>query len=83
MTNQAETNQELHVIFGSGPVGLAVMDELLARGKQVRLVNRSGRAAVPAGVLVIGGDATDPVFTRQTCTDATVVYQCSNPPYTE
>lgn len=83
MTNQPETSQELHVIFGTGPVGLAVMDELLTRGKQVRLVNRSGRAAAPAGVQVVAGDATDPVFTRQICTNATVVYQCSNPPYTE
>lgn len=77
------TNSELHVIFGTGPVGLAVMDELLARGKQVRLVNRSGRATAPAGVQVVAGDATDPIFTRQVCTGATVVYQCSNPPYTE
>jgi len=83
MTNQPGTNQELHVIFGTGPVGLAVMDELLSRGKQVRLVNRSGRAAVPVGVQVVAGDATDATFTRQVCTAATVVYQCSNPPYTE
>ncbi len=83
MTNQPETNQELHVIFGTGPVGLAVMDELLSRGKQVRLVNRSGRATVPTGVQVVAGDATDVVFTRQVCTGASVVYQCSNPPYTE
>ena len=68
------------MIFGTGPVGLAVMDELLCRGKAVRLVNRSGRAAVPAGVEVVAGDAT---FTRQVCKGATVVYQCSNPPYTE
>lgn len=83
MTNERGTNQELHVIFGTGPVGLAVADELLSRGKPVRLVNRSGRAAVPVGVEVVAGDATDPVFTRQACTGATVVYQCSNPPYTE
>ncbi len=83
MTNQSETNQELHVIFGTGPVGLAVMDELLSRGKQVRLVNRSGRAAVPTGVQVVAGDATDLAFTRQICSGASAVYQCSNPAYTE
>jgi nucleoside-diphosphate-sugar epimerase len=77
------TNQELHVIFGTGPVGLAVMDELLTRGKPVRLVNRSGRAAVPAGIEVAAGDATDPIFTRQVCAGAAAVYQCSNPPYTQ
>lgn len=83
MANQSGTNQEVHVIFGTGPVGLAVMDELLKRGKQVRLVNRSGRAAAPAGVQIVAGDAADSAFTRQVCADASVVYQCLNPPYTE
>ena len=83
MTNEPTTNQELHVIFGTGPVGLAVMDELLHRGRQVRLVNRSGRAAAPTGVPIVAGDATDLAFTRQVCAGAAVVYQCTNPPYTE
>jgi len=34
---------ELHVVFGTGPLGLAVMRELRRRGKHVRMVNRSGR----------------------------------------
>ncbi len=46
----------MHVVFGSGPLGLSVVDELLARGKPVRLVNRSGKANVPTGVKVIGAD---------------------------
>ena len=25
-------NNELHVVFGSGPVGMAVMDELVSKG---------------------------------------------------
>lgn len=83
MTQQSATNHERHVIFGTGPVGLAVMDELVQQGKPVCMVNRSGRAAAPVGVQVIAGDATDPAFTRQVCTGATVVYQCTNPPYTE
>lgn len=83
MANQSGSNQEVHVIFGSGPVGLAVMDELLRRSKAIRLVNRSGRSAAPAGVQVVAGDAADPAFTRQVCADAAVVYQCLNPPYTE
>ena len=43
-------NHELHVVFGTGPVGMAVMDELLTKGKQVRMVNRSGKATLPEGV---------------------------------
>jgi nucleoside-diphosphate-sugar epimerase len=74
-------NDEHHVIFGTGPVGLAVMDALLAQDKQVRLVNRSGRADVPAGVEVIKGDASVPDSTREICKGASVVYNCTNPPY--
>lgn len=82
MTQQS-TTQERHVIFGTGPVGLAVMDELVQQAKPVCMVNRSGRAQVPTGVQVVAGDATDAAFTRQVCAGATVVYQCTNPPYTE
>lgn len=41
------TTKELHIIFGTGPVGTTLADELLARGKQVRLVNRSGKGQIP------------------------------------
>lgn len=79
MTN---TN-ELHVIFGTGPVGMAVMRELVARGKRVRMINRRGQASVPAGVEVMAGNAADTAFTREASKGAAVVYQCTNPPYTQ
>ena len=74
-------NGELHVVFGTGPVGLAVMDELVSKGKRVRMVNRSGRASVPEGVEVVGGDATDKAFAREVSEGASVVYFALNPPY--
>src|SRR5215218_205598 len=74
-------NGEFHVVFGTGPVGLAVMDELVTKSKRVRMVNRSGRASVPHGVEVIGGDATDEVFAREASKGASVVYFALNPPY--
>jgi nucleoside-diphosphate-sugar epimerase len=76
---------ELHVIFGSGPLGVAVMKELVQRGKQVRLVNRSGKVHQNgfAGVQVMAGDAYNLDFTREACRGATVVYQCAQPPYHE
>jgi nucleoside-diphosphate-sugar epimerase len=77
------SNNELHVIFGTGPVGMSVLDALLAEGKRVRLVNRSGRASVPASVQIMPGDASDPAFTRKACAGAAVVYQCLNPAYTK
>ena len=72
---------ELHVVFGAGPVGLAVADELAGRGGRVRLVNRSGRADAPEGVEVVRGDASDPAFTREVSAGASVVYNALNPPY--
>ena len=76
-------NEGLHVVFGTGPVGLAVMDELLEKGRRVRMVNRSGRAGVPDDVEVVGGDAADPSFTREASKGASVVYFALNPPYTK
>lgn len=72
---------QLHVVFGSGPVGLALVEELVARGRRVRVLNRSGRAEAPEGVEFVGGDASDVGFTRRACEGAEVVYQCLNPPY--
>jgi nucleoside-diphosphate-sugar epimerase len=73
---------DLHVVFGTGPVGMATVELLAAGGHRVRVVNRSGRAAVPAGVEVRGGDAADPSFSENAAAGAAVVYQCLNPPYT-
>ena len=75
------TDNELHVVFGTGPVGLAVMDDLVRRGNRVRMVNRGGQADVAEGVEVIGGDAADPTFTREVSAGASVVYFALNPPY--
>jgi nucleoside-diphosphate-sugar epimerase len=73
---------DLHVVFGTGPVGMATVELLATGGHRVRVVNRSGRAAVPAGVEVRGGDAADPAFSVNAAAGAAVVYQCLNPPYT-
>jgi nucleoside-diphosphate-sugar epimerase len=77
-------NGELHVVFGTGAVGMSVMDELVQKGaRRVRMVNRSGRARVPHGAEVVGGDATDEVFAREASQGASVVYFALNPPYTK
>jgi len=73
----------LHVIFGSGPLGRAVMRELVDHGRPVRLVNRSGRAEVPAGVEVVAADAVDHASARRVCQGAAVVYHCAVPPYAQ
>ena len=73
-----------HVVFGAGAVGLAIADALLARGVasgQVRVVNRSGHASLPAGVQSLGGDASDPAFAVHAAAGARVIYQVLNAPY--
>ena len=78
------THQELHVVFGTGPVGKWTMRELVKQGKAVRMVNRSGRTAdVPAEVEVIKGDATSVESVKSVVQGAAVVYQCAQPKYTE
>jgi nucleoside-diphosphate-sugar epimerase len=72
---------EVHVVFGSGPVGLAVVETLMAQGKQVRVVSRSGsRRSVPETVEVVRGDATHPEDTRRVCLGASHIYHCANAP---
>lgn len=80
--NKPTTSNELHVIFGTGPLGKSVMRELIQCGKRVRMVNRSGKAAdVPANVEIAASDAYDPEKVRQLTAGASVVYQCAQPAY--
>jgi nucleoside-diphosphate-sugar epimerase len=72
---------DLHVVLGTGAIGLALVDDLVASGRPVRAVNRSGRAEVPAGAEVLAGDLTDTAFADRAAAGAAVVYQCLNPPY--
>jgi nucleoside-diphosphate-sugar epimerase len=73
---------DLQVVLGAtGGVGQAIVQALAAQGAQVRAVNRSGRALVPASVEVIGADLTSRESTRAACQGATVVYHCAGVPY--
>lgn len=73
----------VHVIFGTGAVGIATFEALRRRGRAVRLVNRTGRAPVPDDVEVLAGDARDTHFTTHAAHGAEVIYQTLNPPYTK
>jgi nucleoside-diphosphate-sugar epimerase len=72
----------LQVVLGAtGGVGQALVQALVAQGAQVRAVNRSGRANVPASVKVMAADLTSRESTRAACQGATVVYHCAGVPY--
>jgi nucleoside-diphosphate-sugar epimerase len=72
---------ELHVVVGAGGLGRTLAEELVARGRSVRLVSRSGAATV-AGAESVGADALNPSELDSALARASVVYQCSQPEYT-
>lgn len=74
------SSDELHVVYGTGPVGTAVIELLVSQGKRVRVVTRSGaRKHLPALVEMLCGDATDPADAGRACAGASHVYNCTNP----
>ena len=71
-----------HVVFGTGAVGRAIMEELLKRGESVRMVNRSGLMdELPAGVELVAADLYDPARVREVARGAKVAYQSAQPEY--
>ena len=74
-------NDELHVVLGSGQIGLLVADELLARGTRVRLVRRGPAGAARRGLEWASGDLSDLRFAEEATRGASVVYDCTSPPY--
>ncbi|MCL4847141.1 MAG: NAD-dependent epimerase/dehydratase family protein [Acidobacteria bacterium] len=72
-----------HVVFGcNGPVGLALMERLVARGDEVVGVCRSGRADAPPGTRVVAGDVSDAGGAVQAARLATTIYSCIGVDYT-
>jgi len=76
---------EKHVIFGTGPLGISTMRALVKRGKNVVMVNRSGKLSqdIPVDVEIAAGDAFDQEFTTRVTKGAEAVYQCAQPAYNE
>lgn len=78
------SNTNLHVVFGAGPLGRAVVADLLRRGRDVRVVTRSGRrGSLPAAVDVVAADLNDAAAVARVTQDAHAAYQCAQPEYTE
>jgi nucleoside-diphosphate-sugar epimerase len=73
---------ELHVVFGTGPVGCWTARALRQMGIRVRAVNRSGRRPdLMPNVEIVSADLSDATSAREAARGATVLYQALNPPY--
>lgn len=74
-----------YVILGSGQLGLALLDELVAQGKAVTLVNRSGKVnePLPSSVPLVQADMSDPAAVTRVSQGAEVVFTTVQPPYTQ
>lgn len=75
--------KELHVVFGTGPLGRSIMSELLQRGKAVRMINRSGQMpSLPVGgVEVVGANVYNLERLETVTQGAAVVYNAVAPAY--
>ncbi len=74
----------VHVVFGSGPLGKSTARALLSMGHKVRMINRSGKVE-PAveGAEVVASDAYDAEQNIANTRDAAAIYQCAQPHYHE
>lgn len=71
----------MHVILGTGPLGRSVMKELRKREEPFRIVNFSGRQPWSEDVSVVKADLMELDQAKAAVAGATVVYQCTQPPY--
>jgi nucleoside-diphosphate-sugar epimerase len=79
-----KNTSNLHVIFGTGPLGKWTARELLKQGHRVRLINRSGKlSSMPAEAEVLKGDAYNTALNIEQTKGAVAIYQCAQPEYYE
>jgi nucleoside-diphosphate-sugar epimerase len=74
-------SSQTHVVFGAGPVGLAVAHELVAKGQLVRLATRSGRGQPIRGVERAAADASDGKQAVAVAQGAQVIYHAVGADY--
>jgi len=74
---------QLHVVFGTGQVGKALVTRLTALGVAVRTVSRHRPDALPSGADWQPVDVADPEAAADAAKGASVVYQCLGAPYSQ
>ncbi|MDJ0378775.1 NAD-dependent epimerase/dehydratase family protein [Cryobacterium sp. PH31-L1] len=70
-----------HLVVGAGLIGRPLAERLAARGNTVTIATRSGSAAAGASAVVL--DASDPAAFTHAAADASTIFLCTNPPYTD
>ena len=73
----------LHVVFGTGQVGSALVDHLTKLGVEVRAVSRHRPVAFSQDVDWRFADAASPESATDAAKGAAVIYQCLNASYTD
>jgi nucleoside-diphosphate-sugar epimerase len=73
----------LHVVFGTGQVGLAVTARLAELGLPVRAVSRHRPAGLGDAVRWCAANVLDADASLEAVKGAAVIYQCLNAPYTK
>ena len=73
------SRKEVQVVLGAGQVGRKLADELIARGKEVRIVRRGEAGPAKPGLQWLQGDLLDPAFADEACQGAAGVDHCVNP----
>ena len=76
------SDDRLHIVFGTGQVGIALAAHLAGLGIAVRAVSRHRPPAL-AGVDWRAADAADPQAAADAAKGASVIYRCLNAPYTQ
>jgi nucleoside-diphosphate-sugar epimerase len=71
-----------HVVFGAGPIGAAIAEQVAARGELVRLVSRSGRHLGIPRAETVAADVEDAAAVRRVAEGAKVAYFACQPAYT-
>ena len=66
----------VYVVAGAGPVGWTVAEQLADRGRQVRVLSRSGSGPQHPLIERLKGDAKDPAILRTAFAGATAVFHC-------
>ncbi|MGL4382372.1 MAG: NAD-dependent epimerase/dehydratase family protein [Bacilli bacterium] len=72
-----------HVIIGSGPVGLALLEKLSLVESDIVVINRAGTKVNGGKVVVKKADVLDYNQLFEASQGASVIYLCASPAYTE